>query len=297
MLSSKQIGQKIAAARKSLNLSQADLAKQLYLSPQAVGKWERGESMPDLTSLNRLAQIVGVDLNYFSDDFPSTENKAVLSDVVPAEQGFIFKIKSNLGLNWNLSGDQYVDADFSEIANIKEKLNHSSFKQCQFIDADLSGIAFNGSSIIDCNFFKAAVSNSRFYGSELKGNSFQEASLLGAHIEASEFRNCNFTAANLTGIQVLTSEFRNNNLDQVVWKNASFKETQFTEIEFSGLMADCSFTQCAFSKTIFTNAILKQCFFKYCDLKRVDFVNCKVDSLTYAFLKNCKADVSTLTLL
>ena len=67
MLNSKSLGNKIATARKKINLSQADLAQQVSISSQAVGKWERGESMPDITTLNRLADIFGVDLNYFSD--------------------------------------------------------------------------------------------------------------------------------------------------------------------------------------------------------------------------------------
>ena len=47
MLNSNSIGNKIAEARKKINLSQAELAQQVSISPQAVGKWERGESMPD----------------------------------------------------------------------------------------------------------------------------------------------------------------------------------------------------------------------------------------------------------
>ncbi len=69
MLNSKSIGNKIAEARKRINLSQAELALQISISPQAVGKWERGESMPDIITLNRLAEIFTVDLNYFSESF------------------------------------------------------------------------------------------------------------------------------------------------------------------------------------------------------------------------------------
>lgn len=65
MLNSKSIGNKIAEARKKINLSQTQLAQQVSISPQAVGKWEPGESMPAITTLNRLAEILGVDLNYF----------------------------------------------------------------------------------------------------------------------------------------------------------------------------------------------------------------------------------------
>ena len=80
MLNSKSIGQKIADARKKKNLSQADLAQQVLISPQAVGKWERGESMPDISTLNRLAEILGVDLNYFSESFPTREVETTTSD-------------------------------------------------------------------------------------------------------------------------------------------------------------------------------------------------------------------------
>jgi transcriptional regulator with XRE-family HTH domain len=66
------IGNKIAEARKKINISQAQLAERLFISSQAVGKWERGESMPDIITFNRLGEILGVDLNYFSDSFQST---------------------------------------------------------------------------------------------------------------------------------------------------------------------------------------------------------------------------------
>jgi transcriptional regulator with XRE-family HTH domain len=46
----------------------------VFISAQAVGKWERGESMPDIITLNHLAEILGVDLNYFSENFPSADD-------------------------------------------------------------------------------------------------------------------------------------------------------------------------------------------------------------------------------
>ena len=69
------LGRKIAEARKKSNLSQAQLAKELFISPQAVGKWERGESFPDLLTFDRMAVLLGVDLNYFSANFESIEIK------------------------------------------------------------------------------------------------------------------------------------------------------------------------------------------------------------------------------
>src|ERR1700716_4088173 len=73
-MDNKMIGSKIAKARKKINLSQAQLSEQLFISPQAVGKWERGESIPDIVTINKLAKMLGVDLNYFSEDSPSSED-------------------------------------------------------------------------------------------------------------------------------------------------------------------------------------------------------------------------------
>jgi transcriptional regulator with XRE-family HTH domain len=93
LMDTKIIGSKIAKARKEINMSQAQLAQSLFISPQAVGKWERGESVPDIITINRLAEILGVDLNYFSENFQSTDAKPAFQnrvdttgDVEPADQ-------------------------------------------------------------------------------------------------------------------------------------------------------------------------------------------------------------------
>lgn len=296
MPSSNSIGNKIATARKNINLSQAKLAQKVSISAQAVGKWERGESMPDITTLNRLAEIFGVDLNYFSDKSPSLESEMENHERKEGE-GIFPRLKDTLGLNWDMSGESYVDTDFSGIKNVKEKLSGSSFKRCKLIEADLSEIVFKGNSIIDCDFSMADLRNSRFSGSEIRTSSFVNASFIDAVMQGSEIRNCDFSNANLSGIEVSNSELRNNKMEATNWKHASFKDTQFTEMVFSGLFEDCSFTGCAFTKTAFENALLKNSFFKYSNLKRVEFIDCQADRLSYAFLKNCKADLTGIGML
>lgn len=293
---SNSIGNKIAEARKKINLSQAELAQQVSISRQAVGKWERGESLPDITVLIRLAEIFGVSLNYFSDADQTVEREAE-STVSKQGEGVFSKIRDTMGLNWNMSGESYVDADFSGIRNIKDKLNGSSFTKCNLSDADLSGTNFKGNSIKDCNFFNSDLRNSKFYGSEIKASAFINASLIDAEVNASEIRNCDFSGANLSGIAFLKSELRNNKMEDTTWKHASFDNTQFTEITFSGLLEDCSFTSCAFTRVTFKNATIKSSFFKYCDLKRVEFIDCHTDKLTYQFLKNCKANMTGINLI
>jgi len=49
------IGQFIQSSRKELNLTQAEIAERLGVSPQSVSNWERGESLPDVGLLPDLA--------------------------------------------------------------------------------------------------------------------------------------------------------------------------------------------------------------------------------------------------
>ena len=58
-----QIGANIAAYRKNANMTQATLAERINYSDKAVSKWERGESVPDVTTLVMLAEQFGVTVN------------------------------------------------------------------------------------------------------------------------------------------------------------------------------------------------------------------------------------------
>ena len=58
-----QIGSNIAAYRKQAGLTQAGLAEKINYSDKAVSKWERGESMPDVTTLIQLAEQFDITVN------------------------------------------------------------------------------------------------------------------------------------------------------------------------------------------------------------------------------------------
>ena len=62
----KIVGERIALGRKKLALSQAEFAKKLNVTGQAVGKWERGESLPDIFMLASIGEVIGnTDICYF----------------------------------------------------------------------------------------------------------------------------------------------------------------------------------------------------------------------------------------
>lgn len=57
------IGKFIAACRKEKNLTQMQLAEQLYITNRAVSKWETGKSCPDVSIMLELCGILGITVN------------------------------------------------------------------------------------------------------------------------------------------------------------------------------------------------------------------------------------------
>ena len=58
------IAKNIIDLRKRDGITQAELAQRLNYSDKAVSKWERGESVPDITVLKTIADIFSVKVDY-----------------------------------------------------------------------------------------------------------------------------------------------------------------------------------------------------------------------------------------
>ncbi len=57
------VAHNITALRKQNNMTQADLAEQLNYSDKSISKWERGDGLPDIYVLVKIADLFGVTLN------------------------------------------------------------------------------------------------------------------------------------------------------------------------------------------------------------------------------------------
>ena len=308
MLNSKMIGNRIADARKKINVSQAQLADRLFISSQAVGKWERGESMPDIITLNRLAQILGVDLNYFSEGVVATapQPSDQLSETPEPASDASEKADESAGqangkpgnkLKWDMSSGNWVGADFSGLNNLNEKFSSSNMQRCLFIGSDLSGLLLKGNNVDRCDFSGSDMSNSRIQGSHLANNKFNDCSLRDAEFSGSHILGGDFTNADFTGVTIKSGGFEKNTVVNATWNRTTFNTLYLADIVFEGRVEDCYFENCAFKRITFQNATLTNTFFKNRSLKGVKFIDCYADRMTYEFLKNGKADLTGITLL
>lgn len=62
------VAKNISSLRKQANMTQLQLAEALNYSDKAVSKWERGESLPDISALLNMASLFGVTVDYLVSD-------------------------------------------------------------------------------------------------------------------------------------------------------------------------------------------------------------------------------------
>jgi transcriptional regulator with XRE-family HTH domain len=297
MLNSKSIGDKIATARKKTNLSQAELAQQVSISPQAVGKWERGESMPDITTLNRIAEILGVDLNYFSDNFQTVDTETISLEKSDNHLVGLTNSQKNKP-SWDMSKLNLTDSDFSGLKNLHEKLSATNIQRCLFIGSEMSGLILKNNNVDGCDFSNADIGDSLFQNSMLNKNTFKNCSFKTTEFSHSFIESCDFTGADFTQTKFKTGGFGKNTILNAKINGTNFTDMAIQAIVFEGVLEDCHFENCTFYNVKFQNATLLNTFFKNNKkFKRVQFNNCKVDKLTYAFLKNNLANLTGITLI
>jgi uncharacterized protein YjbI with pentapeptide repeats len=297
MITAKFIGNKITSARKKAALSQSALAQKITISPQAVGKWERGESMPDILVLNRLAEILGVDLNYFSEKFSSIEMSALSLGNVDLDIEVNDVPTKNKKNNWNMSDSNWKNVDFSGIKNIHENFSSANLESCMFHGAELTSLQLRNNIFQSCDFAGSKFNGSVFHKSNLLKSKFSDCSFKECEFFHVNFAACDFSNADFSKVIFENTAIEKCFLNESVLNRTSFVNCELSGIVFEGLMERCSFEKCSFSKVTFQKVKLISTFFKYSDLKRIKFIDCEADRLTYELLRHGKADLSQIKII
>lgn len=311
MINSKSIGSKIATARKDKNMSQAQLAQLLFISPQAVGKWERGESIPDIVTINRLAEILGHDLNYFSENYQPMGNAQSLTVKADNNDGNTEPIEQNANdtderqLLTNFSGGNLSKSDFAGITAHKRKFNGSALRGSNFADADLSGSSFSGSDIREANFDGANLTDCTLSANDLAEASFKKTILLRTTFSASGLAGARFINAELINAKLTKTDLRKTFFENCTFKGVDFKYSDLREVNLDGqTFIDVKFDMTALNEATFNGSILKNVSFRpsyaltnkyYRAIKTIHFDGAIMDKLTFAELKGMGADLSKVT--
>ncbi|TAE26212.1 MAG: helix-turn-helix domain-containing protein [Cytophagales bacterium] len=306
MLNTKTIGDKIAEARKRTLVSQAELAQRLFISPQAVGKWERGESMPDIITFNKLAEILGVDIPYFLNGSSSADGEPTPQPTNDsAEQAERLVDTLSPSPEWevlvNFSGSDLPQSDFGGVTAQKGNFEGSALRGSNFAGADLTGSSFVGSDLREANFTGANLTDCNFTGVDLRNAQLDNAILVRTNFSASGLNGATIREVALVDVKLTTTDLR-----KTIFANCSFNGVDFRHSDLRGLCLDGqSFTGAKFEETVlndvsFKGATLKNVSFHwaYTAKKRpMGFDGATMDKLTYAVLKGMGADLSTVTII
>ena len=87
-----KIGKYIAGKRKSLGMTQKQLAEKLGMSDKSVSKWERGVCLPDVSVYKELCSILGISFN----EFLAGEDIAQENIIQKSETNIIEVIRDNI---------------------------------------------------------------------------------------------------------------------------------------------------------------------------------------------------------
>jgi uncharacterized protein YjbI with pentapeptide repeats len=138
-----------------------------------------------------------------------------------------------------ISDQKFVKQTFTGIKLPAKEYDTCVFRECDFADADLSGILFLECRFEQCNMSMAKVINTTFQDVVFKG-----CKLLGM-----DFSNCNdltFGAAFEDSKLDLVSFFRRRMM-KFSFSGCSLREVNFTEANLSGAV----FSSCDLSRAIF----------------------------------------------
>ena len=86
-------GKIIKKIRKNNNLTQKELADKLFVTYQAVSKWENNKSIPDIAILQKISELYNIDLNNLTNTNKKKSNKLYLLIII-----IILIILSSLGI-------------------------------------------------------------------------------------------------------------------------------------------------------------------------------------------------------
>ena len=99
-----KIGKYIASKRKSLGMTQKQLAEKLGMSDKSVSKWERGVCLPDVSVYKELCSILGISLN----EFLAGEDIAQENLIQKSETNIIEVIRDNIDKQKCLKVMKYI---------------------------------------------------------------------------------------------------------------------------------------------------------------------------------------------
>ena len=87
------LGEKLKSARKSIGLTQGQLAEKLLVSRLAITKWEAGKGMPDIENLKQLSKLLNISIDSLLDSGENIDLSVTRQEINLSDYAYTRKIK------------------------------------------------------------------------------------------------------------------------------------------------------------------------------------------------------------
>ena len=120
-----QLGDKLSKCRQNRNMTQEELARRLGITPQALSKWERNQSFPDISLLSDVCSVLGVSADYL---LGIESQKLTENDDEKDNEEILFNLRNSLEPLELIFGEGlvhlFIDTPFVEyIVSLRKRLS------------------------------------------------------------------------------------------------------------------------------------------------------------------------------
>ena len=105
------ISKNITALRQAKGITQIELAQMLNYSDKAISKWERGESVPDISVLYQITEIFGVTLDYLVHPHKEVDDSGIKLHDAAKKRNRIVITSMSILLVWLIATTVFVVLD------------------------------------------------------------------------------------------------------------------------------------------------------------------------------------------
>ena len=128
-----KVGERISRCRKNAGLSQEELAEKLYVTRQAVSKWENGTSVPSIDTLCQISKLFEISFEEILGLFENEKIEVDSNDIFHGhDRSFIVSKIASGEINVNL-GDVFYQMSPAErmyiLKHVKEGKLHTEINE------------------------------------------------------------------------------------------------------------------------------------------------------------------------
>lgn len=142
------------------------------------------------------------------------------------------------------------------------------------------------------------VNDPKFNCSDLRGSDFSDSYIKNSSFKSCDLQDAICDGADLSAAKLTTSYLRKSNFQGSILNNADFTSCDLSGACFDNLIfIGTILKHSRLKETSYKNAVFHNVYFKWAEVKKTIFDGAAMDKLTYATLKNSKADLSNVTLI